>query len=427
MIGAVSYSPDDPKVAVFEYNPKFLDSGIQLAPIQMKLGSGVFHFPGISPRTFYGLPGMLADSLPDRFGNQLIDKHMASKGIRPEDITAIDRLHYVGNRAMGALEYQPAEEIGRKQSASGRILDLAELTELANLTLSRTEALAQKLADAKTEQAAFDLLRVGTSAGGARAKALIALDAKNQPKVGHLDHGIDHTYWLLKFDGIHENKDREGRDPPGITVLEYVYSILAGYCGIQMPRCRLWEQGEQRHFLIERFDRVPHNGKLDKLHYTSWSGMAHAHRDQTNVYSYEQLILVLRQLGLAQADITELYRRAVFNIVGRNQDDHTKNFGFLMNRLGEWRLSPAFDLNYAHDPQGQWTRTHQISLNGKVDGFTRDDLIAFGKFCNFSPKEAAKIIGTTIEAFGNFEGLAMHHQIPVDLRRTVQGNLRLKI
>ncbi|MFN0062210.1 MAG: type II toxin-antitoxin system HipA family toxin [Myxococcaceae bacterium] len=425
-VGAVSYPPGQSDVAVFEYNPDFLDSGIQIAPLTMPLRPGTFRFPELSAHTFKGLPGMLVDSLPDKFGTQLIDKYLASLGRSPDAITAIDRLHYVGTRGMGALEYQPAEAFGTGTQVGG-ILDLAEITELAHLTLARDGALAKALRVAKTKQAAFDLIRIGTSAGGARAKAIVALDTEDRLKVGHLDHGSDHTYWLLKFDGIRGNKDRDGADPPGATLVEYIYSEIAQRCGIQMPRCRLLEEAKHQHFLIERFDRVVSEGKLRKLHYTSWCGMSHAHRDRTDAFSYEQLVLVMRQLGLPQVQITELFRRAVFNVVGRNQDDHTKNFGFLMNREGEWSLSPAFDMTYSYDPAGKWTRGHQISLNGKTDLFTREDLLQFGKSCSVSSREASRIIEATLDAFQEFGKLAARFGLSDALKRTIQTSLRLRL
>lgn len=427
MIGAVSYAPGGSDVAVFEYHPDFLDSAREVAPLMMPLRAGTFSFPNISKRTFKGLPGMLSDSLPDKFGNQLVDKHLANRGIPSEKITAMDRLHYVGARAMGALEYRPAQDFDLSSGPQGGILDLTELTELVNLTLSRTQELEARLQNAKTQQVAFDLLSVGTSAGGARAKALIALDPQDRPKVGHIDHGADHSYWILKFDGIDENKDRDRGDPPGTTVLEYIYSRIANQCAIDLPKCRLLELGEQRHFLIERFDRVLRKDKLSKVHYTSWCGMAHAHRDQTAAYSYEQLILTMRQLRLPQKDLTELFRRAVFNVIGRNQDDHTKNFGFTMSREGEWSLSPAFDLTYSFDPTGQWTKTHQISLGGKGNGFVRDDLIAFGRTCDVSPREANEIVDGTREAFSTFSKLATEYELPPNLKKTVQSQLRMTV
>lgn len=427
LIGALSYPPERSDVAVFEYNAEFLSSGREVAPLTMPLSSGTFHFPDTSLRTFKGLPGMLADSLPDRFGNQLIDQHLASEGVPAEHVTAIDRLLYVGTRAMGALEYRPARDWGIDSTESTGFLNLSELTELANLTLSRTAHLSERLSEAKTQQATFDLLRIGTSAGGARAKALVAFDAEGRAKVGHVDHGADHTYWLLKFDGIAANKDRDHEDPPGMTTLEYVYSTIARDCGIQLPRCKLLEDGDQRHFLIERFDRVVHKNKVQRVHYTSWCGMAHAHRDTTGAYGYEQLVLVMRQLQLPHTDFVEIFRRAAFNVVGKNQDDHTKNFGFTMSRQGVWALSPAFDLTYAYDPLGRWTKTHQISLNGKVDDFVRADLLAFGRLCNLSDRESGAILDTILDVFATFSTRAQAHALPTALERTVSSQLRTNL
>lgn len=423
-IGAVSYRPGGGSVAVFEYHPDFLHSGIELAPLRMPLRAGTFSFPELSERTFRGLPGMLADSLPDKFGNQLIDKHLASQGVPPEEITAIDRLLYVSNRAMGGLEYQPARELGESFAGRGGLLDLGALTELAELTLrSRTE-LEQRLAHADTRQDALDLLRVGTSAGGARAKALVALGPGGELKVGYADHGSDHEYWLLKFDGITENRDRDGADSPGATVVEFIYSELARACGIELPRTRLLEHDGQRHFLIERFDRRLENGRWDKLHYSSWCGMAHAHRDTLGAYSYEQLVLTMRQLRLPQIEIEQLFRRAVFNVLGKNHDDHTKNFGFLMDRRGKWRLSPAFDLTYAFDPTGQWTRQHQITLGNKADDFTRADLLRFGTHCNLSSREAHAIIDRTSSVLDGFGGRARELGVAKSVVRLIEGELR---
>ena len=397
----------------------------------MPLRGGTFSFPEISFRTFKGLPGMLADSLPDKYGHQLIDRHLASRGLDPQSITAIDRLLYVGRRGMGALEYEPTQDLAEEEALGG-YLDLEELTELANAVLARDQDLADKLKDARNQQAAFTLLRVGRSAGGARAKALVALedtgdDTQILPKMGHVDQGPGHSYWLLKFDGVQENSDRDSADPPGSTVVEYVYSLMAKQCDIHMPRCRLLEQGEQRHFLIERFDRFQRGEKLDKLHFSSWCGMDHIHRDTVGSFSYEQLVMAMRRLDLPQSQVAELFRRAVFNVIGRNQDDHSKNFGFLMDREGRWSLSPAYDLTYSYDPSGSWTRQHQISFNGKTKDFSREDLLSFGKTCNLSTKESGKIVDKTLDAFSRWDKLAMEHEVPEAFRKTVASHLRLKL
>lgn len=427
-IGAVSYKKDNHQLAFFEYHPDFLDSNIQLSPIAMPLKPVVFSFPQISPRTFKGLPGILVDSLPDKFGNQLIDQHMASKGYAPDQISAIDRLLYVGERGMGALEYQPALNINKDDKHRGGVLDLNALAELSQVLLSREKQFFTKIKNSKDQQAVFDLLRVGTSAGGARAKALVAIHKETgdvmPPSVLNPE---DYSHWLVKFDGVENNQDRDGKDPQGMTVVEYIYSIIAKQCAIDMPRCQLLEIEGQRHFLIERFDRVLNKSKLDKLHYASWCGLAHAHRDQTLAYSYEQLVLLMRQLNLPQSDLDKIYKRAVFNIVGRNQDDHTKNFGFLMDRRGQWSLSPAFDMTYAYDPSGLWTKTHQIMLNNKGSEFTEQDLLSFAQYCNLSKRQAKAVIENTIEAFSQFEKLAKQYDLNKALAKTISTHIRLKL
>ncbi|HMQ10640.1 MAG TPA: type II toxin-antitoxin system HipA family toxin [Oligoflexia bacterium] len=427
-IGAVSYKKNDQSLALFEYHPKFLNSNIQLSPISMPLRPGVFSFPNISQRTFKGLPGILVDSLPDKFGNQLIDQHMASKGYASNEISAIDRLLYVGQRGMGALEYQPALNMNENDGYMGGMLDLNALAELSQVILSREQKFLQKIKNSKDQQVVFDLLRVGTSAGGARAKALVAIHKKNGDVLPpNVMNPQDYSHWLVKFDGVDNNQDRDGKDPKGMTVVEYIYSMIAQKCGIDMPRCQLLEIHGQRHFLIERFDRVLKNEKLDKLHYASWCGLAHAHRDETLAYSYEQLVLLMRQLNLPQSDIVKLFKRAMFNIIGRNQDDHTKNFGFLMDRTGQWSLSPAFDMTYAYDPTGQWTKTHQITLNGKGNDFQQQDLLSFAQYCNLSKRQAKDIIQNTIDAFSQFEKLAKEYDLNKPLTKTISSTLRLKL
>ena len=385
----------------------------------------LFSFPDISLRTFKGVAGIFADSLPDKYGNQLIDLFMAEKKIAPESITTLDRLLYVGTRGMGALEYHPSEfDDSRQESHS--VLDVHLLSELAQLVLSKKERLHVNLQKAQTKQDALNLIRVGSSAGGARAKALVARDQKGNFYDGTIDHGSLHSYWLLKFDSA-QNSDRDdAKDPKGMPKVEYLYAQLAKACGIDMPDTDYIEDGEDFHFLIKRFDRDTSTSKLQKIHYASWSGLAHANRDATGAYSYEQLVLMTRQLGLGQDSITEIYRRAIFNIVGRNQDDHTKNFGFLMDKTGLWKLAPAFDMTYAYDPTGKWTRSHQIKLAGKQEDFIREDLIKFGAYCNLSAKKAQTILDEVISAFQTFESQAKTLEVAPLLRNTICQALRLE-
>ncbi len=426
IVGAIGYEPGQTEVATFEYNEKFTNMGVEISPLKVPASSLNYSFDEISKKTFHGLPGFIADALPDKFGNQLIDQYFASKGKTLDDITSLDRLLYVGNRAMGALEFEPSENM--QAYNSGTQLNLNDLSKLAEILLSNKEDFANELKHSDKETA-INLLRIGSSAGGARSKALVAIDNEGKIFDGTANHNFDCKYYLLKFDSD-SNSDREKKDPKGITKVEYIYSIIARNCGIDMPKTGYIKTEDDFHFLIERFDRIKksdNDTKMDKLHYVSWCGMAHADRETTGAYSYEQLVLTARELGLGQDSITELFRRAIFNIVGRNQDDHTKNFGFIMDKEARWSLSPAFDMTYSFDPKGKWTRVHQINLNGKQDNFSYTDIVDFGKVCNLKESKVKKILDKTILSFKDFEKLAEKFNLEKDLRSTVISNLRRKI
>ena len=397
-----------------------MNSGIQISPLHLRCPPSWFAFNQLSYKNFQGLPGFIADSLPDKYGNQLIDIYMAEKKISASEITALDRLNYVANRGMGALEYKPGEILPLQRTA----LDLQHLSDLAELVLGRKEKLYKKLVSAEDAAAALTMIRIGSSAGGARSKALVALSPKGTVLDGTVNHGPDYTYWLLKFDSS-SNKDRDTTDPKGMPVVEYIYSLMAKKSGIRMPRTDIINDGGNRHFLIERFDRIIRNRKLDKVHYVSWAGLSHADRDGVN--SYEQLILLVRQMNLGHSAIKEVFRRAVFNILGRNQDDHTKNTGFLMDRTGNWRLAPAFDITYSYDPMGRWTKNHQSWLNQKNNDFQLRDLLEFGRYCELNEKTCRNIIHRTRDSLSEFSRLAVEYEISDDLKKTIETNLRLHI
>ncbi len=419
-VGALGYAPGQNRFATFEYDPDFQKSGIQISPVHLSYPPSRFVFDRISFKTFQGLPGFIADSLPDKYGNRLIDIYMGEKQIPASEVTALDRLNYVADRGMGALEYKPGESLPLQKTG----LDLRHLSDLADLVLRRKEELHEKLLSAADRASALTMIRIGSSAGGARSKALVAISSKGTVLDGTVNHGPGYGYWLLKFDSV-ANRDKDRRDPQGMPVLEYIYSLMAKKAGISMPATDLIDDGRDRHFLIERFDRIIRNDKLDKLHYASWAGLAHADRDDVN--SYEQLILLVRRMNLGQAAETEIFRRAVFNILGRNQDDHTKNIGFLMDRSGKWRLAPAFDVTYSYDPGGRFTRNHQCWLNGKNNEFEYNDLLSFGRYCNLRDRQSRRIIEQTADALAGFPELAGEWDLSDDLKKTVQANLRLDI
>ncbi len=383
-IGAVTL-PEDRDFASFQYDPDFAESEIEIAPLTMPLGSTIYEFPGLSRHTFHGLPGLLSDSLPDKFGNALINAWLAREGRTPESFSAIERLCYTGGRGMGALEFAPV--LGTRPRTATKI-EIDSLVQLASEILSNRHELKGNFNE--KQKALQDILRVGTSAGGARAKAVIAWNpATNEVRSGQVSAGDGFGYWLLKFDGVSGNKDKELDDPKGFGALEYAYHLMAKAAGITMSDCRLLEENGRRHFMTQRFDRLPGGAKL---HMLSLGAMAHYDFNQAGAYSYEQALLVIRQLQLPMADIEEQFRRMAFNIIARNQDDHVKNIAFLMNQQGDWSLAPAFDITYSYNPSGAWTAMHQMSMNGKRDGFTLADFIACAKSAQMKRGRAATIV-----------------------------------
>jgi serine/threonine-protein kinase HipA len=422
-IGVLGYSQGQTEVATFEFYDLLLNTDLQISPNSMEHQPSIHQFDTISKHTFKGLPGIFADSLPDKFGNQLIDIFMAEKQVSAHQVTALDRLAYIGERGMGALSYRPSQTL---ESNPNEMLNLKDLNELANLVIQKKETFAKELHSENHRAKALNLVRVGSSAGGARAKALVATDKDFKLYDGTVIHKGDYVYWLLKFDS-ESNSDRDKNDPKGMPRVEYIYSLIARSCGIEMPNTSYIEIEEEFHFLIEHFDRVVVQGEVMKLHYASWSALAHADRDTTGAYSYEQLVLLMRQMQLPQNQIVELYRRAIFNVIGINHDDHTKNFGFLMNQGGEWRLSPAFDMTYSYDPSGKWTKVHQIKLNNKQSNFIRGDLLAFAKYCDIKPRAANAIIDKTIEVFRKFTLYADKYKVSHELKETINSNLLLNI
>ena len=424
-IGALGYEPGQNEVSSFEYDKDFIKMGVEISPLEVSTKINIHTFNDISKNTFAGLAGFIADSLPDKFGNGLIDQYFALKGKRSSDITSLERLLYVGNRAMGALEFRPS--IVFDDNNNKLELNLQDLSKLAEMLISKKENFSKQLKMAD-KQAAINLLRIGSSAGGARSKALVAIDKNGNLYDGTVNHKKKCKYYLLKFDSS-SNTDRDKKDPKGMTKVEYIYSLFAKECGINIPFTTYIEEKDDFHFLIERFDRIDKNKgtQKDKLHYVSWCGMAHANRDTTGAYSYEQLVLIIRELGLGQDSVVELFKRAIFNIVGRNQDDHTKNFGFLMNREGQWSLSPAFDMTYSYDPSGKWTKVHQISLNTKQDNFTIEDILSFAKFCGISKNNGIKILEKTQRTFLKFDSFANKYKIDKELKEIIISSLRIKL
>ncbi|MGE4559901.1 MAG: type II toxin-antitoxin system HipA family toxin [Desulfobulbus sp.] len=419
-IGAVSLT-DGEDVAAFEYDPAFAGSGIEISPLMMPLTKKLYTFPELSRQTFHGLPGLLADSLPDKFGNALINAWLASQGRQPDSFNAVERLCYTGVRGMGALEYAPAT--GPKGRQATRI-QVDKLVALASEILSHRNNLHVSLSGKDKEDALKDILRIGTSAGGARAKAVIAWNpSTNEVRSGQLPAEKGFEHWLLKFDGVSGNKDKESEDPGGYGLIEYAYSKMAVDAGITMSECRLFKENNRLHFMTRRFDRLTGN---QKLHMQSLCALAHYDFNMAGGYSYEQALFVIKQLGLPMHSIEEMFRRMVFNIIARNQDDHVKNIAFLMDKSGSWSLAPAFDLIYSFNPSGNWTASHQMTLNGKRDNFAPEDFKACAKSASMKRGRAESIIKEVWEKVLHWRDYADEVGVPATWRDQIQKTLRLE-
>lgn len=356
-------------VADFQYTPEFQGFGIEVAPVVMPVRAQAYRFAHLNKETFKGLPGMLADVLPDKFGNALIDQWLIKQGRSPEDFNPIERLCYTANRAIGALEFKPTQRYFDPDQ--GAQIEIDKMVRLASLVLQKKqfEIDRQDLDGEALEQ----ILQIGTSAGGARAKAIINWnEQRNIILPGHMQPQDGFDGWLIKFDGVSENRDKELADPLGYGRIEYAYYLLAVKAGIEMMESRLLEEGGRAHFMTKRFDRV--GG--DKLHMTSLCGLGHFDFNDPAATSYEQAFVLARQLQVPREHVAQLFKRMVFNVVFRNQDDHTKNIAFLMDRSGAWQLSPAFDVAYSYNPNGLWTSKHQMSINGKRDDFIVSDFLS---------------------------------------------------
>ena len=395
-IGTVAFD-NERGTGLFEYDPGFIVSGIEVAPIVMPLSRRVYSFPELANTSFHGLPGLLADSLPDKFGNAVINAWLYRQRRSPESFDPVERLCYLGNRGMGALEYVPAR--GPSES-EGQDIEIERLVQLAADVLRAREDMYV----IESDDAMMEIVRVGSSAGGARAKALIAWNEETgEIRSGQIEAGKGYGYWLIKFDGVSGNGDKEGDDEPQYTRIEYAYHLMAEAAGINMNECRLYEEGERYHFMTRRFDRETATGR--KLHMQSLGAIAHFDYNLAGAYSYEQAARVMRQLHITAAEINQFFRRMVFNVLARNQDDHVKNISFLMDRSGRWSLAPAYDVTYAYNPDGIWTGTHQMSVNGKRSDITRQDLMASAKTIGIKKalaEEAIDAVQMSLFQWNNF-------------------------
>lgn len=421
VIGAVSWDKKN-GLAYFEYEHDFIGSGIEIAPLTMPLARRIYSFPALPRETFHGLPGLLADSLPDDFGNALINEWLARKGRSPGSFDSVERLCYTGARGMGALEYVPSQ--GSFGTESERI-EIEALVGLASEILSRRNDVHGSFIPEDREDSLLQILSVGTSAGGARAKAIVAWNPDTDEVCsGQINAGKGFSYWLLKFDGVSGNKDKELEDPVGYGLIEYAYYRMALAAGVNMMECRLLKENRRSHFMTRRFDRADSG---QKIHMQSFCAMEHLDFRKAGAYSYEQALGTIRKLGMPMNSIEEQFRRMAFNIIGRNQDDHVKNIAFLMEQSGTWSLSPAFDMTYSYNPGGDWTSTHQMSLNGKRDNFKLEDFKACAKTASMKRGRAEEILRQVMDAVLKWKDFAQEAGVPDGIADSIAAAQRINI
>lgn len=404
-VGGVSIDPGL-GYYVFEYDPKWQARGIELAPLTMPVSQSLHVFPLLPEATYKRLPAMLADALPDDFGNALIDAWMAREGVPKSAITPLDRLAYLGARGMGALEFRPTRGPRHRKATAVAI---------SRLVVSARNALSGKFdGDRETEAAITNLIQVGTSAGGARAKAVIAWNPETlEIRSGQLpaDPGFD--YWLLKLDGV--GKDHELGTGGFYGRIEYAYYLMAKAAGIEMFESRLLEENDRAHFMTRRFDRQ--NGS--KQHIQTLCAMQHLDFKQRGTHDYNQYFQAITALRLPETALEEGFRRMVFNVLAANCDDHTKNLSFLMDESGKWQLAPAYDVTHAYNPKGEWTYQHLMSVNGKFQDITRADLEAVGD--RFLIPGYRRIIKSVSEAVGRWPEFAGAAGLPpAEIQRVLE-------
>jgi serine/threonine-protein kinase HipA len=399
-------------IVLFEYDKSFIGRGIEPSPLMMPVHEGrIYSFAGLDKETFKGLPGMLADSLPDTYGRALFDRWLALTGRTSSN--PIETLCFLGKRCMGALEFEPAMDVSYDTNAK---IEIDSLVDVAKEALSDKNSFDTNLKDDK-KQAIAEILRLGTSAGGQRAKAIIAYNKDTgEVRSGQVDAPKGFDYYLIKLDGVSAKAGFKETENYGR--LEYSFYKLAKACGIDMTECSLIEENGRAHFLTKRFDRD--NGK--KVHMQTLCGIAHYDYRLHRAYSYEQAFNVMRALRLPYSEAKEMFRRMVFNVVVRNQDDHTKNISFLMDERGRWRLSPAYDMGYAYNPNGGWTATHQMSINGKFDEISRQDLLSFALQNNI--KDAHLLIDEICEATSHWPQIAKECDVPDGMVSTIVTNFQ---
>jgi len=414
-VGAIAWNTETGEGS-FEYDITFLKNNWNLAPLKMPIQGAerrIFTFPELrDTTTFKGLPGLLADILPDKYGNALINTWLTRQGRPSDSLNPVEMLCFIGNRGMGALEFEPVQP---KSTNTASKIELGNLIEIAEGIISGRKDFSTHLTT-NEEKALLDILKIGTSAGGARAKALIAYNPKTlEVRSGQTDAPKGFSHWLIKFDGV---SDKQFGASNGYGRVEMAYHLMAIDAGIEMTECKLLEENNRAHFMTKRFDREPDNSKL---HVQSFCAMQHYDFNEVNSFSYEQLFETMRSLRLPYPQAEQLYRRMVFNVLARNCDDHTKNFAFIMDKTGQWKLSSAYDICHAYRPGSEWVSQHSLSINGKRKDFTKSDLLAVGRQMNV--KKADNIIKHIAQVISNWSTYAEKVKVNPTLTKAIEQTL----
>lgn len=401
-VGAMVKTPEG---IAFQYDPEFRKLGLNLSPVNLPTDGKEVFINETEWKETEGIPGLVYDSLPDRFGTNLLKTYFLDKGLSESDIDVFSKLQYIGNRGMGALEFRPATQTEQTND----VISLEEIEKLSILGSKGKEALDTNLKDKK---ALLQIIHIGTSAGGARAKALIAINKENgNIKSGQLPLGGDYGYYLIKIDGANKEKLAE---PSGYGKLEFTYFQMAVDCGIKMTECSLYNNV---HFLTKRFDRDEDG---NKIHVHSLCGLLGMDYNRVGEYSYNHYFMAARKLGLGQDSMEEIFRRMVFNVLAHNCDDHTKNFSFLMDRRGNWYLAPAFDICYSYNSSNDWVNGHNMRINNKRTGITYEDIMSVGESFNIKKRKA--IFEKIKSIVDNFVEYATANGVSKELINEVEEN-----
>ncbi|MFO7658837.1 MAG: type II toxin-antitoxin system HipA family toxin [Bacteroidales bacterium] len=407
-------------LAAFEFDPEFVKNDLDISPLIMPIddlrnGQRIFSFPELERKTFLGLPGLLVDSLPDRFGNKMLSAWLANYGRSLTSVNPVERLCYTGDRAMGALEFEPVLYPEKKFQKPVEMEDMVQL--VSNILAERSTLESNIHAGGK--HAITSIIRLGTSAGGARPKAVITYNEKTgEIRSGHIQALKDFSHWIIKLDGV---KDNEPGETKGYGRIEFAYYSMARDCGINIETCKLLEENGRAHFMAKRFDRESN----EKIHMQSLCAIAHYDYNNPDAYSYEQAFKVMRKMLLPYPEAEQLYIRMVFNVIANNNDDHTKNISFLMDKNGIWKLSPAYDLVFAFDPENFWLRRHQMSVNGKRTEISREDLIQVAKEMNI--KNASDLIDKVVSVVSDWQKYAKKSGVKKELMNSIEKSFSLNL